>query len=154
MNFVGFLTIVLGLCLCPEISAQSPDPNVVDTGYARYRGNLTFPNAVAYLGIPYAERPIGQRRFRAPLPLNTTRVSLEAGGNVVDASQYPNFCIQGALGGTCNSRSIRTPISHRRTAGDHGGAGSEDCLKVNIYVPAGAKRGDNCEPVIQALSVC
>lgn len=26
--------------------------------------------------------------------------------------------------------------------GDAGGAGSEDCLKVNVYAPAGAKPGD------------
>ena len=30
-------------------------------------------------------------------------------------------------------------------AGDAGGAGSEDCLKVNVYAPAGSKRGDNCK---------
>ncbi|KAL0578093.1 hypothetical protein V5O48_003911 [Marasmius crinis-equi] len=99
--------------------------DVVDTGYAKYLGNRTFPNAVAYLGIPYAEPPLGDRRFRAPLPLNTTRVASESGGNVVDASKYPDFCIQG-------------PIA----SNDHGGAGSEDCLKVNIYAPAGAKKGD------------
>ncbi len=27
--------------------------------------------------------------------------------------------------------------------GDAGGAGSEDCLKVNVYAPFGAKSGDN-----------
>jgi len=33
-------------------------------------------------------------------------------------------------------------------AGDAGGAGSEDCLKVNVYAPASAKRGDNREFVM------
>ena len=36
---------------------------------------------------------------------------------------------------------------HALTAGlggDAGGAGSEDCLKVNIYAHAGAKSGDKC----------
>ncbi|KAJ3571983.1 hypothetical protein NP233_g3398 [Leucocoprinus birnbaumii] len=98
--------------------------NIVDVGYARYLGNqtTTWPNTVSYLGIPYAEPPTGNRRFRAPLPLNTARIEKEAGGKVIDARSYPNFCIQGAL-----------------FAGDHGGAGSEDCLKVNIYAPAGVK---------------
>ncbi|KAK7057830.1 aldolase-II domain-containing protein [Favolaschia claudopus] len=100
--------------------------NVVNTGYARYRGNQSFPNTVAYLGIPYAEPPLGERRFRAPLPLNEKRVAAEAGGKVIDATTYPDFCIQGSTGG-----------------GDAGGAGSEDCLKVNIYAPTGAKKGSN-----------
>ncbi|KAJ7647961.1 alpha/beta-hydrolase [Roridomyces roridus] len=101
-------------------------PNVVDTGYAKYRGNLSFPNTVAYLGIPYAEPPLGDRRFRAPITLDTNRVTQAAGGKVIDATEYPDFCVQGSTG-----------------AGDAGGAGSEDCLKVNIYAPAGAKAGAN-----------
>ncbi|KAF5341393.1 hypothetical protein D9758_012293 [Tetrapyrgos nigripes] len=108
-------------------ASAEPGPNVVDLGYVQYRGNLSFPDTVAYLGIPYAEPPLGDRRFRKPLPLNTSRITQEAGGigKVVDASVYPDFCIQGTTGG-----------------GDAGGAGSEDCLKINVYAPAGAKRGD------------
>ncbi|KAF9522501.1 alpha/beta-hydrolase [Crepidotus variabilis] len=100
---------------------------IVDTGYARYLGNQTFPNTVAYLGIPYAEPPLGDRRFRRPLPLDEHRVkgqSLTVGQDgVIDARSYPEFCIQGSTGG-----------------GDAGGAGSEDCLKVNIYTPADANK--------------
>lgn len=33
------------------------------------------------------------------------------------------------------------------SGGDAGGAGTEDCLKINVYAPAGAKRGDNCQYV-------
>ncbi|KAF9460346.1 alpha beta-hydrolase [Collybia nuda] len=99
--------------------------DIIDTGYAKYLGNRTYSNAVAYLGIPYAEPPIGQRRFRAPLPLNTTRIKSThySNGGVIDATKYPDFCIQG-------------PIST-----EQGGAGSEDCLKVNVYAPVGALQG-------------
>jgi hypothetical protein len=79
-------------------SSSSLAPNVADLGYAQYRGNLTFPNTVAYLGIPYAEPPVGDRRFRAPLPLNTSRVAASAGSKIVDATQYPDFCVQGTTG--------------------------------------------------------
>ncbi|PPQ95440.1 hypothetical protein CVT26_008459 [Gymnopilus dilepis] len=98
--------------------------DIIDTGYARYLGNRSYPNTVAYLGVPYAEPPLGERRFRAPLPLDTARVALENKGKVIDATNYPDFCIQGTTG-----------------SGDAGGAGSEDCLKVNIYAPVGAKKG-------------
>ncbi|KAE9401291.1 alpha/beta-hydrolase [Gymnopus androsaceus JB14] len=109
----------------PAFSASLPG-DIVDTGYAKYQGNRSFENTVAYLGIPYAEPPLGEQRFRAPIPLNTTRIEQEAGGQVVNAAQYPNFCVQGSIG-----------------EGDAGGAGTEDCLKVNIYAPYGAKSGDN-----------
>ena len=69
---------------------------IVDTGYAKYLGNRSYTNTVAYLGIPYAEPPIGDLRFRAPLPLNKTRVTLATGSNVVDSTKYPDFCIQAA----------------------------------------------------------
>ncbi|KAJ7072952.1 Alpha/Beta hydrolase protein [Mycena amicta] len=105
-------------------SLSSTAGNIVDLGYARYQGNLTFPNTVAYLGLPYAEPPVGQLRFRAPLPLDTKRVAAAAGGKVIDATNYPDFCVQGSTGG-----------------GDAGGAGSEDCLKVNVYAPADSKPG-------------
>ncbi|KAI8990740.1 alpha/beta-hydrolase [Trametes punicea] len=107
------------------ILASSSAPNVVDLGYARYEGNASYPNTVAYLGLPYAEPPLGKRRFRSPLPLDTARISREANGNTIAANVYPDFCIQGSTG-----------------AGDAGGAGSEDCLKVNVYAPAGSKPGD------------
>ncbi|KAJ3520368.1 hypothetical protein NMY22_g12789 [Coprinellus aureogranulatus] len=112
--------------------ASGSHSDIVDTGYAKYQGNRTYHNTIAYLGIPYAEPPIGNLRFRAPLPLNTTRVRSESAGKIVDAKQYPEFCVQGATGG-----------------GDAGGAGSEDCLKVNIYAPAGAtKRSKRKVPVL------
>ena len=104
------LSSLLAIFLCPSVlyvtaavlpavADSASGAGVVDTGYARYRGNHTYPNSVAYLGIPYAEPPLGERRFRAPLPLNTTRVRQEAGGRVVDATTYPDQCVQGSTGG-------------------------------------------------------
>jgi hypothetical protein len=74
-------------------------PNVVDLGYVRYRGNLSYANTVAYLGLPYAEPPLGERRYRAPLPLSKRRIAREAGTNVVNAVEYPQFCVQETTGG-------------------------------------------------------
>lgn len=72
---------------------------VIDLGYAKYQGNLSYPNTVAYLGLPYAEPPVGDLRWRTPVPLNTTRVSQQAQGDIIDATKYPDFCIQGSRGG-------------------------------------------------------
>ena len=83
-------------------SAQTSDVlsgPTVNVGYATYLGNRSYPNTVAYLGIPYAEPPVGDLRFRATVPLNTTRVSEEAFGQVINATYYPECCIQGSTGG-------------------------------------------------------
>lgn len=87
----------------PAQNSESICPTV-DVGYATYLGNRTYSNTVAYLGIPYAEPPVGDLRFRATVPLNTTRVSEEAnlnGDAVINATYYPDFCIQGTTGGIC-----------------------------------------------------
>lgn len=85
-------------CVLYFASALSQS-NVVDVGYAKYKGNQTYTNAVAYLGIPYAEPPVGNLRFRAPKTLNTTRVAAGSGGTPIDATKYADFCIQGTTGG-------------------------------------------------------
>lgn len=68
-----------------------------------------------FLGIPYADPPIGNRRWKAPVrarPLYTIR----------DATKFAGKCPQAAPGGG--------PMS-----------GSEDCLYLNIYRPAAARFG-------------
>ena len=104
LSNVGPLGTKTALCsvfaLCAQTAFIAPadvDP-VVDVGYAQYRGNLTYPDSVAYLGLPYAEPPLGNLRFRAPVPLNVTRIQEETGDQIVDATKYPQQCVQGSLG--------------------------------------------------------
>ena len=94
------LTVLAGYFDPARLFAPVPSSaqDIVDTGYAKYLGNRSYTNTVAYLGIPYAEPPIGDLRFRAPLPLNKTRATLITGGSVVDSTKYPDFCIQGTTG--------------------------------------------------------
>ena len=98
-RFLPLLTAYAGL-LTATTAAPSSASNVVDLGYVKYRGNLTYPDTVAYLGVPYAEPPLGERRWRKPLTLDTARVARSAGGQVVDATEYADFCIQGSTGST------------------------------------------------------
>lgn len=90
---------VLKTSLASPASLGDTNNRIVDLGYARYLGNHTptWSSTVSYLGLPYAEPPLGDRRYRAPFPLNTQRVTEEANGKVVDARAYPDFCIQGAI---------------------------------------------------------
>lgn len=72
----------------------------------------------AWLGIPYAAPPTGNQRWRAPQPAPPWR-------GIRDATRIGSDCTQ-ALG-------------RHAVLGGGGGVvvGSEDCLFVNIYAPAG-----------------
>lgn len=132
LAIVGLLQ--LAGALSASVTGTGPDArqsHVVDTGYAKYLGNFTAPSSVAYLGIPYAQPPVGALRFRKPVALDTDE--LRRNSEVVDATSYPNFCVQGSTG-----------------QGDAGGAGVEDCLKVNIYAPANATAKSN-RPYLQCV---
>ncbi|KAF5341404.1 hypothetical protein D9758_012276 [Tetrapyrgos nigripes] len=58
--------------------------------------NESFHNTVSYLGIPYTVPPLGKFRFRNPVPLDQNRISHETGGGIVNATEYPDFCVQGS----------------------------------------------------------
>lgn len=96
----GFL--LWGLCVTtasalPDLS--SPLGPVVNLGYAAYAGNATSPSgeidsSVTFFGgIPYAQPPVGNLRFRVPMQLDETVVN---SGNVAvtDARNWGAPCIQ------------------------------------------------------------
>ncbi|CAE6436602.1 unnamed protein product [Rhizoctonia solani] len=113
----GYINSTIDSVLTPPIQAPALPPNtVVNLGYASYRGllNDSVPDVVSWLGVPYAQPP---RRFRAARPLDETPQE----HNVTDLFKYPQPCVQGW-----------TPEAG---LDDRGGAGSEDCLTVNIHAP-------------------
>lgn len=132
--------------------ATQSDP-IVDLGYAKYRGRRISDQSTVYLGLPYAQPPIGSLRFRRPQPLIESAVHNAA--DVTDATQYPSFAIQGATGPhdvilyACD-RSPESLVKGYPQA--LGGAGSEDCLKVDIYAPASASPSDSY-PVLAYIHV-
>jgi para-nitrobenzyl esterase len=87
---------------------------VVVTDSGPVRGAIG-PTAITYLGIPYAEAPVGDLRWRAPRP--RARWS-----GVLDATAFGRHCPQPG--------SALDP------------AASEDCLFLNVYVPRGDGRPD------------
>lgn len=76
---------------------SSPLGPVIDLGYAAYAGNATSPkgevnsSVVFFGGLPYAQAPLGNLRFRGPQPLDETA---EGNGTVVDARNFAEPCIQ------------------------------------------------------------
>uniref|UniRef100_A0A8C5SJS7 Carboxylesterase type B domain-containing protein n=1 Tax=Laticauda laticaudata TaxID=8630 RepID=A0A8C5SJS7_LATLA len=74
-------------------------------------------SVTAYLGIPYAEPPLGKLRFQKPLPHQPWKQTLEA-------TNFGNSCSQ-----TIHYEDTAAMVWNPRTPL------SEDCLSLNIWVP-------------------
>lgn len=95
--------------LAPWMSGSSPV--VYDSSGVGYAGLHNATSGQDYfLGIPFAQPPVGPLRFKAPVPWSSNSTS------VIDATRAGHSCEQGIAGATANSV-------------------SEDCLTLNICKP-------------------
>ena len=85
----------------------------VDTTLGKVVGRRDEQNTVVYLGIPYAEPPLGKLRFRPPVPKRPWAPRVHY------AMNFSNDCLQSALYSTGKFQRTR----------------SEDCLFLNIFRP-------------------
>lgn len=112
---VGFLVLVVNVT--PSLAA-SPTAPVVRTKAGEVQG--TRRDAVdAFLGVPYAEAPIGALRWHAP-------VAAKSWSGVRSASEYGASCYQewpARTFGPYTSEFVDTPRP------------SEDCLYLNVWSP-------------------
>jgi len=110
-----FLEILLLLVLLLAKSSLQQDEHIVDTTLGRVVGKLDEKkHSYAYLGIPFAEPPIGKLRFRPPVPKRPWAPQVHRAFN------FSHECLQSALySGGSGGRPSR----------------SEDCLYLNIWTP-------------------
>jgi para-nitrobenzyl esterase len=100
--------------------ATLADPLVAQLDHGKIRGKFINHGTVrAFLGIPYAAPPVGAKRWAPPQPPS-------AWNGIMDATQYGHRCMQGRV----------FPDIQFEDASE-----SEDCLVLNVFVPAGAKAG-------------
>jgi len=105
--------IYLLLCMwwvCFVAGAVSLSP-VYETKHGRLQGLMLEDGSQQFLGIPYAQPPIGSLRWKAPQPLSWKGTYL--------ANSYGLSCPQ--------TFSVYIPVTLTNT--------SEDCLTLNIFVP-------------------
>ena len=102
----------------PDVAATEPAPSstVRNTTQGAVRGFVGKDSALTWLGIPFAKPPLGELRWRPPLPA-------EPWDGVRDVMRHGNFCPQ---------------FTNATTPGLADLEGDEDCLYLNIYAPATA----------------
>ena len=123
------------LALCAAFFSSSPvlssparpphdDELLVSTSSGPIHGfyNDTAHKVRGFLGVPYAQPPLGENRFRAPVHLNKRNSKV-----VLVADHYTSIC----PGQYNNQTSLYTILPyHGVTPQD------EDCLTLNIWAPS------------------
>jgi para-nitrobenzyl esterase len=114
-SVVAGLAVVVGLCVpaLPPASASAVGGGVVVATHAgKVRGAVTGHGTRRFLGIPFAQPPVGALRWRPPQAVTPWR-------GVRPATSFGSRCVQ--------------PPSQDATSGL---VGAEDCLHLNVYTPA------------------
>uniref|UniRef100_A0AAU7E2K7 Carboxylic ester hydrolase n=1 Tax=Cupiennius salei TaxID=6928 RepID=A0AAU7E2K7_CUPSA len=126
MYCLGLLEMHL-IVLIASLFKISSSELIVETSSGPIRGTAALSDDVeAFLGIPYAEPPVGDLRFAKPVPKKRW-------DKILDASTLPPPCVQFSMGPYYFMPDITNM--------------SEDCLYLNIWNPK-AESNHGLRPVI------
>jgi para-nitrobenzyl esterase len=106
-----------GAMAAPSANHRRP---IVTTAQGTLAGRADAHGVRSFKGIPYAEPPVGEKRWTAP-------VAAAAWKGMRDASEFGASCIQ-------------PPWPTESVYADYPPKFSEDCLFLNVWTPAHAKK--------------
>ena len=129
------VVLAIAWALWPDAAppAEPPEPHAataVDLAQGRITGFVQENGAYAWLGIPFAQPPVGDLRWRAPQPPASFAEPLAA-------TSTGSACVQFA-----------NALAEFEDADGDGIVGREDCLFLNVYAPAGASTDGRQRPVM------
>ncbi|MGO4891233.1 carboxylesterase/lipase family protein [Flavobacterium sp. W21_SRS_FM6] len=109
--FIMLAAVCLSAC---EQSHNEVEVNFIEINQGRVKGHfIPQLEVVSFKGIPYAQAPVGDRRWQAPLPATKWR-------GVLNADDFAHKCMQNPLFSDMQFRASGM---------------SEDCLFLNIWAP-------------------
>ncbi|MET0309388.1 MAG: carboxylesterase family protein [Sphingomonas sp.] len=116
---IACLGLAGGLAAASPVASHGTQPQVrVRQGILR--GVEAGGPVVAYKGIPFARPPVGDLRWRPPVPAPAWK-------GVREATRFGNACLQ-------------PPSDPKGLYSGSMAATSEDCLTLNVWAPAGARK--------------
>lgn len=92
MNLRFIYSVPALLCITVELVLAGPTVTVLNGTYEGY--HLQSADQDVFLGIPYAQPPVGDLRFRAPRSLNTSWNGIRS------ATDYSDVCMQYTVSGS------------------------------------------------------
>jgi para-nitrobenzyl esterase len=111
----ALVLLILFCCASsPAQTTQDSAPRAAVTGGEIQGRLLPGPGGAVFLGIPFAQPPMGDLRWREPMPVKPW-------SGVRDALSYGSPCAQ---------------------MGQRGFSGNEDCLYLNVWTPEWPVRSD------------
>ncbi|KAL7917893.1 Alpha/Beta hydrolase protein [Trichoderma austrokoningii] len=144
-----FTALVLGSVVASSPATTHPKCNIsqytdVPTTSGLITGHVSSNSdcVVEFLGVPYAQPPVGQLRFEAPAKLNANSKSFIAAKYAADCPHATNVNIFGYPGFTPQG-----PKCVEDFLVDAGTPQSEDCLYLNIWTKS-TNVADAAKPVL------
>ena len=119
--------LVVGVAGCTRAPAPAPAPTVVQTSSGVVAGTVLESGVKAWLGVPYAQAPVRELRWKEAQPITWT--------GTYNADRKMSACIQ-----------ILRPHNINHYFGEE--PTSEDCLYMNIWAPPDATRESRLPVVV------
>ncbi|PYH84403.1 carboxylesterase [Aspergillus uvarum CBS 121591] len=140
----SLLLLLLPTQCVTATSHHSDDALTVHTSTGSYTGlyNPTYPSVREFRAIPYAQPPVGSRRWLPPHPLS-------ASNQHHNATQFPPACSQyvyrgpSVFGTLVPEFLISNAPDQNSTAAAMAQHSAEDCLHLAIWTPANATATSN-----------
>lgn len=127
-----------------RVGAELSGP-VINLGYASYLGNDTLPGVHFFGGLPYAKPPVGDLRFRPPVPVDEHK----AQNYQTDSRNWGAMCVQQPAVVGIGSEGIVS----MNTASTRKTNTLADCLTLNVWKPPQADKTSKL-PVFLYIHVC